>query len=88
MEMLSYQEKDNSVLLDRLHALLQDAAPAMFLKKEGMRLYALLWWFGFVIHKENRSRLDNLDQELVCKIVLAFEKFKMRVGRLAFLFNN
>jgi hypothetical protein len=50
--------------------------------RDGPMLYALLIHFGFVKQSNNQKKLKMLDQELVCKAIIEFEKFKLNLLKL------
>jgi hypothetical protein len=68
--------------LDQLLTLLKRQDPFILLTKDGPAVHALLSWFGLIPPHGGQARLDVLDPELVCRVLVEFEKYKLALAEL------
>lgn len=80
--LLADQPADDAVALQELLRLLELGDPFILLTRDGPALYALAQRFGF-IGGCGRERMDALDAELVCRVVVAWERWRQSVLELA-----
>ncbi|MGK5089010.1 hypothetical protein WDW86_15745 [Bdellovibrionota bacterium FG-2] len=68
--------------LDVLLRLLERQDPFMLLTKDGPLLFALLRRFGLISPYNGQQRMDTLEPESVCRVLVEFEKWKVSVLKL------
>ena len=72
---------DESALRDLL-TFMERGDPCLLLTRDGPQCFALLQHFGLVQPYQGQERMDALDAELVCRLLVAFEKWKITVHEL------
>jgi hypothetical protein len=68
--------------MTELLRLLERQDPFILLKKDAPMFWALIKRFGLVQPNQGRERMDALPAELVCKTIVAFERWRISVLRL------
>jgi hypothetical protein len=75
------EKMGDEAALKKLLELLLKQDVLVFGTKDGPLFLALLRWFGLVAPHENQSRLELLEPELVCRILVEHEKLKLKLSK-------
>ncbi len=74
------EEMGDEVAIKRLLELLQRQDVSLIGTRDGPLFHALLMRFGLIHPYHGQERLDALEPEIVCRVLVEFEKLKLKLN--------